>query len=142
MTKTLLAISVLAILTTGCNKEKKQYPSITAKAGIRSFYASGSKVTGKTQKYSSYTSAFVEGTSADGSMVKLWIKDYTGKLDTYQLDSTQGAAAYQPPLPSVENPGSRGFVQIWTVTPRLTGIFYFKCEDSTDVLGTFDVDAI
>ena len=142
MTKSLLAISILALLATGCTKEKKQDPSMTAKAGIHDFYASGSRVKANTQKYSSYTSAFIEGTAADGSMVKLWIKDYTGALDTYQLDSTQGAANYLPPTPSVENPGARGFVQIWTVTPKLTGIFYFKCIDSTDVLGTFDVDAI
>jgi len=142
MTKSLLAISILALLATGCNKEKKQDPAITAKAGINDFYASGSRVKGSTQKYSSYTSAFIEGTAGDGSMIKLWIKDYTGKLETYQLDSSQGAAAYLPPIPSVEKPGARGFVQILTVTPKFTGIFYFKCIDSTEVVGTFDVDAI
>lgn len=115
---------------------------MTAKAGINDFYASGSRVKGNTQKYSSYTSATIEGTAADGSTVKLWIKDYTGKLDTYQLDSTQGAAAYQPPLPSVEKAGARGFLQIKTVTPKLTGTFYFKCIDSTEVLGSFDIEAM
>ena len=95
-----------------------------------------------TQKFSSYTSATIEGTAGSGAMIKLWIKDFTGKLETYQLDSVQGTATYLPPTPSVEKPAARGMVHIISVTPRLTGIFFFKCIDSIEVIGSFDVEAI
>lgn len=143
MTKRFLAISILSVwVLWGCNKEKKQDPYITAKAGVDEFYASGGRVTRNTQKYSSYTSATVEGTAGNGATIRLWIKDFTGKLEVYQLDSTEGAATYLPPTPSIEKPSARGFVYIQTVTPRLTGFFFFKCIDSTEVSGMFGVDAI
>ncbi len=142
MTRRLLAISLLTALAAGCKKEKKQDPYITAKAGIYDFYASGGRVASSTQKYSSYTSATVEGATSDGAMITLWIRDFTGKLESYQLDSTQGAATYRPPTPSVDNPAVRGNLHILSVTPRLRGIFQFKCADSIEVIGSFDVDPI
>lgn len=136
----LLVFCLIALAA--CRKDEKHTAQISAKAGTLDFYASGGLVTGAKEAHGTLNVAHIEGSMPNGATIKLWIKDYTGRLEVYEVDSVHGDAAYVPPTPSVEKAAARGFITIKSVTPRFAGLFYFKCEDSTEVSGVFDIDPL
>jgi hypothetical protein len=115
-------------------------PYISAKAGTYPFYASGKFITTTKNAAGSYNSLEILGVMANGATVKLWIKNYSGALDSLALDSVNAAASYLPPIPSIEALAVHGNLVITNATPQLKGRFTFTCTDSTVVIGDFSVN--
>ena len=121
-------------------KERPVDPYVAATVGAYKFYSSGKLVTTEKGTYGTAPSYYIEAVApAGGATIKLWVRRYTGALDTLQLDSTGGAASFVPETPSIEKFASHGQLIITETTPIFRGRFDFICTDSTRVNGDFKV---
>lgn len=135
MLATLLAISLL-----GCGKkEVLPDPYISAFADDFPFFASGEQISTYKSDGGTYTSLEIEGVMASGATMKLWVRNFSGALDSVSLDSTGGSATFLPITPSVAVTSLYGKLVITSATPTLDGRYEFTCTDSTKVSGTFRV---
>jgi hypothetical protein len=133
-------VFVLCCLLAACGKREKPIePYINAVAGAEKFYTSGKMVTTTKGTAGATPSMLIEGVMPNGATIKIWIKNYTGALDTLSMDSTDATGSYLPPTPSIEAPGVSGVLIVTEATPAFKGIFEFKCIDSTRVKGDFKV---
>jgi hypothetical protein len=141
MMKKLLLLTLPLLLTlNGCKKkENNTDPFVSAKAGLYTFYSSGKMVTSSKTAGGSYNSVDIEGLMPSGATIKLWIKAFSGRLDTLQMDSTDASASYLPPTPSVEVTAVHGTLIFTSAEPMISGDFSFVCTDSTLVTGKFSI---
>ncbi len=139
--KYLISLSAITLLLLyGCNKKENiPAPYITAFADDFPFFASSAQVSTFKSDGGTYTSLEVTGVMGSGATMKLWIRNYSGALDTLSMDSTGASATFLPVTPSVEVKSSYGQLIITSSTPTLKGEFDFTCNDSTKVKGSFQV---
>lgn len=131
---------VLCCLLAACGKREKPIePYINAVAGAEKFYTSGKMVTTAKGTNGTNPTMQIEGVMPNGATIKLYIKNYTGALDTLAMDGSDVSGSYLPPTPSIEAPGVWGALIVNEATPAFKGTFEFKCVDSTIVRGDFKV---
>jgi hypothetical protein len=136
-----IILTIILLFTVSACKKKEVIPDpfISATADNYSFFASGKTVSSYKSVMGTYTSLQIEGVMASGASMTLWIKNYSGTLDSLSLDSTTASATYLPVTPSVSVTSVYGKLVIKSVTPALTGNFEYTCTDSTKVKGSFRV---
>ncbi len=142
--KNLLLLALPLLLTlNGCKKkENKTDPFVTATAGNFQFYSSGKMVTTSKDPAGTYNSLNIEGLMPSGATIKLWIKNYSGRLESLSMDSTDASASYLPVTPSIEVRSVHGTLTVTSAEPMFSGTFTFTCTDSTVVTGNFSVNPL
>lgn len=121
-------------------KEKPVEPYVAATAGTYKFFSSGQLVKTEKGTYGAHPSYYIEAvTPSGGATIKLWIRNYSGALDTLDLDSTDAAASFIPETPSIEKLAAYGKLIVTETTPTFRATFDFICTDTTRVYGDFKV---
>lgn len=130
---------LLCVLAACGKREQPIEPVVEADAGGYRFYTSGKLVTTQKSVTGANPSMYIEAVMTTRATIKLWIRNYSGALDTLQMDSTGAAGAYIPETPSIERLAVRGQLIVTEATPAFKGTFDFICSDSTRVTGNFKV---
>ncbi len=132
---------VLTCALAACGKKEQPIePFVSATAGSFKFYSSGQMVTNAKTTVGPTTSMLIQAVMpGSGATLTLWIKNYSGALDTISIDSLHAAATWLPPTPSIETRSVSGTLIITESTPAYKGIFNFICSDTTRVQGEFKV---
>jgi hypothetical protein len=135
-----LFLLVLCAFTSCGKKEKAIEPVVEANAGGYKFYTSGKRVSTEKSVSGTTPSMYIEATMPKGgAMIKIWIRNYTGALDTLQMDSTDATGSFVPETPSIEKIAAHGQLIVTEATPSFKGTFDFICTDATHVTGNFKV---
>lgn len=137
---TIIALILTSLLTSCKKKDDKIEPFVTAKTGNFNFFASGKMVTNTKIPSGVNQSTEIQGVMANGATVKIWMRNFEGRLETLPLDSTLASASYLAPTPSIEKISVHGTLTITSVTPAIRGRFVFTCIDSSVVTGDFGVN--
>jgi hypothetical protein len=137
---TIITLSLISFLVSCKKKDEKIDPFVAAKTGNFNFFASGKMVTNTKTPSGVNQSTEIIGVMASGATIKLWMRNFEGRLETMPLDSTLASASYLAPTPSVEKVSVHGSLTITSVTPAIRGRFTFTCIDSSVVTGDFGVN--
>lgn len=135
-----ITLSLLSLLVSCKKKDDTIEPFVAAKAGNFNFFASGKMVTNTKTPSGANQSTEIQGVMASGATVKIWMRNFEGRLETLPLDSTLASASYLAPTPSIEKISVHGTLTITSVTPAIRGKFTFTCIDSSVVTGDFGVN--
>jgi hypothetical protein len=143
MKRYILLTSIALVTLASCGKKDKPVdPEVSARIGNFVFYSSGKMVTAKREASVPSGPVSIEGLMSNGATLRLWIRSYVEKPGILNMDSTDAAATYLPPTPSLEVRAVRGTLSITQVTPVVTGTYFFVCNDSTAVNGSFKINPL
>ena len=143
MKKYIILTSIALISLASCRKKDDTIdPEVSAHIGNYVFYSSGKMVTAKREASVPSGPVSIEGLMSNGATLRLWIRSYVERPGILNLDSSDAAATYLPPTPSIEVRSVRGILNITQVTPVVTGTYFFVCTDSTAVNGSFKINPL
>ncbi|MCF8450269.1 MAG: hypothetical protein K9G49_10410 [Taibaiella sp.] len=142
----LYALSIFtAVITLGSCKKETASKATASRFVLASVSGSGEAFSSsddmvRTNKNAASPFPYVEvnGTSASGARISVWIYSYVGSVGTYTMDGTNYGGTYKPSTASIPVLSAHGSLTVSAVTPNLTGSFNFTCSDSTVVTGTFN----
>lgn len=135
-----LFLLVLCAFASCGKKERAIEPVVEANADGYKFYTSGKRVSTEKSVSGTTPSMYIEASMPKGgAMIKIWIRNYTGALDTLQMDSTDATGSFVPETPSIEKLAAHGQLIVTEATPSFKGTFDFICTDATHVTGSFKV---
>lgn len=138
--KIIITLLLTTVLASCKKKDDTIEPFVAAKTGNFNFFASGKMVTSTKTPSGVNQASEIQGVMPSGATIKLWMRNFSGMLETYPLDSTLASASYTPETPSVEKISVHGSLTITSVTPAIRGTFTFTCPDSSVVSGDFGVN--